>query len=48
MGNDAGPSGSKSEETADGFQFYMVLIMLVLGMLSGMYVSKNFLSTSLM
>ena len=46
MGNDANPSGSKSEETASGFQFYMVLIMLVLGLLSGAYVSKNFLAIS--
>ncbi len=44
MGNEANPADSKSEAASSGFQFYMVLIMLVLGLLSGAYVSKNFLS----
>jgi hypothetical protein len=42
MGNDAKPS-NQAEAAANGFQFYMVLIMMVLGVLSGAYVTKNYL-----
>ena len=44
MGNDANPSGGQAADSAqNGFQFYMVLIMLVLGLLGGAYVSKSVL-----
>ena len=43
MGNDANPSVGKDDSAQNGFQFFMVLIMLVLGLLGGAYVSKSVL-----
>ena len=50
MGKDARPSsgnaGSDSESKEGGFKFYHILIMMVIGMALGAYVSMNFLNVA--